>query len=187
MPWRCRFVTLRATEGVLLKVVQLIGGCRRSLCASWGRGLRALPGWLPILIAALLAVARIEPTRVRADDLQAALAPPGTPGPSALAHIRAGKVFWNWCAERGWCRPETIKPVSAPKTGRDDTEISILTPDEAEALLRAAEQHFPQAVPSYAVALFAGVRAEEIAKLEASSVTSEGITLSASITKRGRR
>jgi site-specific recombinase XerD len=121
-----------------------------------------------------------------ADDLQKALVPPGTPPTSAAGHIGAGKAFWNWSAEKGWCLAVTFKPVKLPKTSATKGEIEILTPAETENLLRTAEKHFPRAVASYALQLFAGIRAEEITRLEATHVTADGIRLPAAITKKGR-
>lgn len=71
--------------------------------------------------------------------------------------------------------------------GATASEIEILTPDEATALLRTAEKNFPQSVASFALQLFAGIRAEEITRLEASHVNSDGIDLPASVTKKNRR
>ena len=121
------------------------------------------------------------------EELQAALTPPGTPATAAAGHVGRGKAFWNWCAESGWCRSETFSSVKPPKSSREADEIGILTVPEAEALLRVAESHFPQAVSSFALQLFAGIRAEEITRLESGHVTAEGIDLPASVTKKGRR
>jgi hypothetical protein len=46
-----------------------------------------------------------------ADDLQAALVPPGTPPTSAAGHVARGKALWNWCAEKGWCIAAVFKGV----------------------------------------------------------------------------
>jgi len=123
---------------------------------------------------------------VDAEALHAALAPAGTPAIAAASYLRRGKVFWNWCAKRGWCDASLAEKLEMPKQ-RESREIEILTPAEAEALLRAAEAHFPQAVASYALQLFAGIRAEEVVRLESHHVTLEGIDLPASVTKKGRR
>lgn len=122
-----------------------------------------------------------------ADDLQAALVPRGTPPTAAAGHVARGKAFWNWSAERGWCKAETFAGVKLPKASNESAEIEILTPEQAEQLLRTAESHFPQAVASYALQLFAGIRAEEITRMEAKHVSADGINLPASVTKKGRR
>lgn len=122
-----------------------------------------------------------------ADDLQAALVPPGTPPTSAAGHVARGKAFWNWSAEKGWCQADTFKGVKLPKSTTSKGDIAILTPAEVETLLHTAEKHFPVAVASYALQLFAGIRAEEITRLEARHVSTDGIEMPASVTKKGRR
>ena len=126
-------------------------------------------------------------TSITADDIQNTVAPPGATGAAVLGRIRNARAFWRWAAKKGWCDADVFKAVEAPKSGRDQKEITILTPAEAEQLLRIAEQHYPEAVASYALQLFAGIRAEEIGRLEASNVTKEGNEMSADITKKGRR
>jgi integrase len=122
-----------------------------------------------------------------AEDLQLALTPKGTPPTAAAGHVRTGKAFWRWSAEQGWCDAATFDRVKPPKDGRPDGEIEVLTADEAARLLAVAEEHFPHAVASFALQLFAGIRAEELTRLSAENVTPEGIELGAAITKKGRR
>ncbi|RYD84551.1 MAG: hypothetical protein EOP84_05185 [Verrucomicrobiaceae bacterium] len=122
-----------------------------------------------------------------ADDLQKAIAPPGSSISTVQERIRNAKAFWRWSAKKGWCAVDTFAGVEVPKSGRDAEEISILAPDEAECLLRTAESHFPQAVATYALQLFAGIRAEEVIRLESKHVTPDGIDLPAGVTKKGRR
>jgi site-specific recombinase XerD len=123
---------------------------------------------------------------ITAADLQAAACPAGSAGAAVANHYRNARAFWRWSASKGWCVTEVFDGVEAPRTNKDG-EIEILAPAEAVALLRVAETHFPQAVASYALQLFAGIRAEELARLEAENVTGDGIELGAGITKKGRR
>ncbi|MEO6478461.1 hypothetical protein [Luteolibacter sp.] len=109
-------------------------------------------------------------------------------GAGAALHWRNLKAFWNWCAKspRGWCIKELFDAVEAPKA-RSDGEISILSPAETTTLLRTAQKHYPAAVASFALSLFAGIRAEELKRLGSEDVTVDGIELSSKITKKGRR
>jgi integrase len=109
-------------------------------------------------------------------------------GAGAALHWRNLKAFWNWCAKspRGWCIKELFDAVESPKTA-SDRDVSILSPAEAMSLLRTAQKHYPAAVASFALSLFAGIRAEELRRLTADDVTTDGIELSSKITKRGRR
>lgn len=126
-------------------------------------------------------------TSITADDLQNTVAPPGATGAAVLGRIRNARAFWRWAAKKGWCDAEVFKAVEAPKSGQNQTEITILIPAEAKKLLSIAEQHYPEAVASYALQLFAGIRVEEIGRLESRNVTEAGIEMSADITKKGRR
>ena len=123
---------------------------------------------------------------VTASDLQAVLAPEGCSASSAAGHLRNGKAFWRYSAKRGWCKAEVFASVEAPK-GSNDAEIEILTVEEAKALLDTAAKFYPQAVPYFALQLFAGIRAEEVRKLETEHVSADGIELPATVTKKGRR
>ena len=118
-------------------------------------------------------------------DLQKALAPPGASGAAMRCTMRNARALWRWCAKKGWCRAEVFC-LEMPK-GDEEAEIEFLSVQEASALLRAAEAHFPQAVPLYAVQLFAGIRAEEVTKLEDEHFSDEGIDLPASVAKKRRR
>jgi site-specific recombinase XerD len=124
---------------------------------------------------------------VTAEDLQAVLAPPGRTVSSALENLRNAKAWWRYSAGRGWCDVSIFGKVEFPKASREQGEISVLTPDEAEQLLRVAAREFPQAVPAIAVQLFAGCRVEEVERLDSHNFSPEGIELGAEITKRGRR
>lgn len=123
---------------------------------------------------------------ITVDDLQAVITPPGTPPTMAASNHRCARVFWNWAAKKGWCRADVITGVQTRKPDKSK-EVGILTPAQAERLLAVAEEHFPQAVASYAIQLFAGVRPAEIARLKAEHVTDEGINLGAATTKKASR
>lgn len=124
---------------------------------------------------------------VTAEEIQAAIAAAGTTASSAAERIRNAKAFWNYSAGKGWCKAETFAGVEMPKTSREGKEIEILSPEEAAVLLAVAEEHFPQAVATFALQLFAGIRSEEVIRLDSEHVNGEGIDLPASVTKKGRR
>ena len=126
-------------------------------------------------------------TSMTADDLQNTIAPPGSTGAAVLGRIRNARAFWRWAAKKGWCDADVFKAVESPKSGRNQKEITILTPADAKRLLQIAEQHYPEAVACYALQLFAGIRVEEIGRLESRHVNEAGIEMSADITKKGRR
>ena len=123
---------------------------------------------------------------ITAEEIQAAACPLGSTGAHLAGHHRNARAFWFWAAKRGWCDAGLFKQVEAPRVNKEG-EIVILTPTEAQALLRVAEIHYPQAVASYALQLFAGIRAEELTKLKACHITTDGIDIPAAVAKKGRR
>lgn len=124
---------------------------------------------------------------ITAEELQPIIAPAGNTGASVLEQIRNAKAFWRYSAGRGWCEAVVFNKVEVPKETRDADEIAILSPEETVLLLGTAEKYFPQAVASFALQLFAGIRTEEITRMDAEHVTDDGIDLPASVTKKGRR
>jgi len=124
---------------------------------------------------------------ITADEIQAAVCPLGSSGAWMEGHLRNAKAFWRWSAKKGWCDKDVFNGVEKPKGTRETGEIEILTVAQAQNLLTVAAEHYPQAVASYALQLFAGIRAEEISRLEAKDVSADGIELGEEITKKGRR
>lgn len=110
----------------------------------------------------------------------------GNAGASSAKRYRCARAFWMWSAKRKWCNADTFAAIQAPRVSTDG-EISVLSIAEAAALLTTAEEHFPQAVASYALQLFAGIRVEEITRLETAHVSPSGIDLPASVAKKSRR
>lgn len=126
-------------------------------------------------------------TTISAEEIQASVAPPGTPGPTAAERLRNAKAFWNYSAGKGWCVAEIIKKVEMPRDQSEADEIHILTPEASACLLRVAEKHFPRAVATYAIQFFAGVRVAESGRLEEEHADFEGISLPKGVTKKGSR
>ncbi len=122
-----------------------------------------------------------------ANELQAVLCPPGATGASILDRHRHGRAWWGFCAKQGWCSLEVFKAIEAPRGATDGGEISVVTPEDARALLEVTAANYPQAVAHFALALFAGIRSEEITRLDESDVSADGIELHALVTKKGRR
>lgn len=111
-----------------------------------------------------------------------------TSGNSAYnAKLRLMKTFWRWCAvpKRGWCDGEILKHADQQDVVTD--EIGVLSAGEAQTLLRTAENHFPEMVPSLAIALFSGMRQTEIERLTPGDVTDEGITVPKTSAKTKKR
>ncbi len=74
-------------------------------------------------------------------------------------------IFFSYAFKRGYCTVNPVERVERVKEPAKD--IEILTPEQAETLLKAAA---PEVVPFIAVSLFAGLRREEVRRLDWASV-----------------
>jgi integrase len=111
-----------------------------------------------------------------------------TSGPAAFnAKMRLLTTFWRWCAKkpRQWCDAAELSHVERKET--TPGEIIVLKSKEAAALMAAAEKHFPETVIPFAVALFAGLRQAEIARLIPEDITADGITVPALNDRKNKR
>jgi integrase len=110
-------------------------------------------------------------------------------GTNSTFNSRAGsiKTFWRWCSKlpRNWCDVKTIEVLEKRQTHK--REIGVLTASQCKKLLKTAENHYPECVPGFALALFTGLRKAELERLEPKNITAEGITLPIGSTKTGRR
>lgn len=92
-------------------------------------------------------------------------------------------TFWRWSAKQGWAKPDTVENVA--RRHERKTDIRALKPKEAEALMRAAEENFPECVPALVLCLFSGVRVDEVCKLEVGAIRREDIVVSTAVSKTG--
>jgi integrase len=97
------------------------------------------------------------------------------------------RAIWNWCAKppRKWCDTEAIKHLDSK--GTVTAEVGTLTAAQAAKLLQTAENHLPDCVPAFAIAIFTGMRQQEIDRLTPGDITGEGITVPATSAKTKRR
>jgi integrase len=111
-----------------------------------------------------------------------------TGGPGAFnQNLRLLRAIWKWAAKppRKWCDEEPVKHLEAKATV--SSEVGTLSPAQVVSLMGAAEKHFPDAVPAFAIALFTGMRQGEIDRLQPSDITVDGITVPALSAKTKRR
>ena len=111
-----------------------------------------------------------------------------TNGPGGFnQNLRLVRTIWNWCAKppRKWCATEAIKHLDAK--GTVSAEVGTLTAAQATKLLQTAATHLPDCVPAFAIALFTGMRQQEIDRLTPGDITGEGITVPATSAKTKRR
>jgi integrase len=109
--------------------------------------------------------------------------------PLALRSKKRHRGYANQILEaarrKGYLGANPMKEVGTFKENGDGEEISILTPEEVERLLKAAGEEMR---PLYAIAAFAGVRWGEIARLDWSDIKEREIVIRAATAKtRSRR
>jgi integrase len=97
------------------------------------------------------------------------------------------KTFWRWCsrAPRAWCDSKIIEVLEFKETIKGHTEV--LSSGDCIKLMTAAEDHYPDCVPPFAIALFTGMRKAELARLEVCDVREDGIEVPALSAKTKRR
>ena len=78
-------------------------------------------------------------------------------------------TFFRWACERKkWCSSNPVAEVELPRVA--ETEIGILTPDETRHLLLSAPS---EVLPYLALGIFAGIRVEELQRLDWSAIDLE--------------
>lgn len=125
-------------------------------------------------------------SKLTAKEIAAGLGIEGASGSSAAVHYRNARAFWRWSAGKGWCDSKTFDAIDPPRVSNDG-EIEILSPEAVAALMQTAERTAPHTVAHFALLAFAGLRPEELSRIQAEHVTPTGIDLPASTTKKGRR
>ncbi len=111
-----------------------------------------------------------------------------TTGAAAFnSKMRILTTFWRWAAKppRSWCKADALIHIERRETVSGD--IGVLTPSQARRLMETAEANFPETVPAFAIALFTGMRANELQRLASSDISAEGITVPAISAKTKRR
>lgn len=111
-----------------------------------------------------------------------------TTGPGAFNQgVRLLRAIWRWCAKppRSWCPTTPVEQLEAQATVSEG--VGILTPEQAAAVMLAAETHYPEAVPAFAISLFTGLRQAEVDRLEPGDISGEGIEVPAMSAKTKRR
>jgi integrase len=102
--------------------------------------------------------------------------------------LQDARTFFRYCLRKGWCK---VNPCDAiEQFTLDDRPPGILTVDECARLMAAARSDFPDLVGYFTLALFAGIRPEELQKMDWKNVDVERgfveVPSSASKTRRRR-
>ena len=102
------------------------------------------------------------------------------------AHRRNARALFQFAAKKGWCEPGVIQKVE-PRAPTQQGEITTLSPKEVRAILQAAEGYYPDSIPAFAIAFFAGVRSAELGRLRWREVKDDGIEVPWETAKKKRR
>ncbi len=81
--------------------------------------------------------------------------------------------FFNWCVREGLANKNPLKDVMLPKS--DQMEPCIFKPEEAQRLLKVSIDHDLSILPYLVLGIFAGVRPDEIMRLEWGDINENGI------------
>lgn len=126
---------------------------------------------------------------VNADALRPLIFKPTRGAKARDNHRRALNAFFAWALKQRFCASNPVAAIDRIRVDRD--EPAILSPEQTETLLQAAQAHKGGVlVPYIALAMFAGLRPTELARLEWAKIdlASKTITIGSTVAKmRGRR
>jgi len=103
-------------------------------------------------------------SEIAATDIERWLANPDWAQATRRSHLTDARTFFGWCLRRGYVGFNPCDRIENIQV--EDKPIEVLTVDECDRLLRAALGHDRKLLPYIALGLFAGVRPEEIQRLE---------------------
>ena len=83
--------------------------------------------------------------------------------------------FFSWCIREAFCSKNPLKSIILPK--QEDAPVCIFTVPEVERLMHTALEKDPGLVPYLALGIFAGIRPDEIMRLEWKDIRPEGIVI----------
>ena len=95
--------------------------------------------------------------------------------------IRALCTFFNWAIDLGHLQNNPCVKIKQRKVA--ETEIHILTLEQAEHLLHACYQRYKPLIPYFVLCLFAGLRPTEAKRVTSAAFGEEYITLTSKTTK----
>lgn len=90
----------------------------------------------------------------------------GMPPSAKNAFLRVLSAFFSWCAEpaRGWMAANPAQNVTKESVG--DGEVETFSADQCSRLLAACAEHDAELLPYHLFGLFAGIRPEELERME---------------------
>ncbi len=118
-------------------------------------------------------------------DIEEALA--GFPPTAFNGYLRVVRAVLNFAVKKEWAKENVSTKVDFEDT--ENKEVEILTNNQVARLLAVCRKHFPEDIPYTCIGLFAGVRPEELTRMDWGMIRLEEnhILLPADVTKTGRR
>ena len=94
---------------------------------------------------------------------------------STVDGVIAKKIgpFFSWCIREFFLLENPVKSIVLPK--HKEVMICIFTPSEVERLMCTAQKHDPGMITYLALGIFAGIRPDEIMRLEWKDIRPDGI------------
>jgi integrase len=99
--------------------------------------------------------------------------------------LRSLSAFFAWSADEGLVRSSPLAKIR--KATLRDSEIHVLTIDQAERLVGTAARIRPELVPYLAMALWTGIRPTELTRLASSKIGRDWILIDGDVSKKRRR
>lgn len=123
---------------------------------------------------------------ITADDLGSLLASIAKTPISRNNFLRAWRSFFRWCGRRDYCDRNPAEGITRAR--EDGAPPGIVSPEDAAAMLRAAEKHAGKCdLRAYlALGLFAGIRSSELEALRWEDIGKDGILVRAEKTRNER-
>ena len=109
---------------------------------------------------------------------------PNKPSTRAM-HLRNLRVFWAWVSKppREWADMKAVDALEYRKEA-GEADIEVLKPTEAQALLRSAEKESGNVAVAFAIAIFGGVRMDELKRLSWRDILPEHIEIGRDVAKK---
>jgi integrase len=105
------------------------------------------------------------------------------PRSSRNLKIRHLSVMFNHCISKDWIEVSPVARIKQAKPKDKDSEIEILASSDVQKFINSVMVNFPEAIPYFAIAFFAGTRPEEITKLKWENINEKDITITAAVNK----
>lgn len=106
---------------------------------------------------------RLAISAIEAKDIDTLLDQCGYEGTNRQNYKHYLSGFFNWAIRNGKTSGNPVQQTVTVRTKKETPEIYTL--NDVEEIMRKAEEKYPKLVPYLAVAFFAGIRPEEIARL----------------------